>query len=77
MRRSLVLSNSVTYYIEDNWKMVSQVFQTREMPERHTEVNIASRLQTVAKEWNISDDHIVAIVHDNAVNMTVAIEEVG
>ena len=43
----------------------------------HTGVNIASRLKIVAEEWNIPDDHIVAIVHDNAANMTVAVEEVG
>ena len=42
-----------------------------------TGINIASRLQTVAKEWNIPYDHIVAIVHDNVANMTVAVEEVG
>ena len=65
------------HYIDDNWRMVSRVLQTHEMPERHTGINIASRLQTVAKEWNIPDDHIVAIVHDNAANMTVAVEELG
>jgi len=66
------------HYIDNSWRVVSQVLQTRKMPERqHTEVNIASRLQTVVKEWNIPDDHIVAIVHDNAANMSVAVEEVG
>ena len=61
------------HYIDDNWRMVSRVLPTREIPKRHTGVNIASRLQTVAKEWNIPDDHIVAIVHDNAANMTVEV----
>ena len=27
------------HYIDDNWRMVSQVLQTREMPEQHTGVN--------------------------------------
>jgi len=56
--------------------MVSQVLQTREMLERHTGVNIASRLKTIVKEWNMPDDHNVAIVRDNAANMSVAVEEV-
>jgi len=65
---------TVTVHYIDSWRMVSQVLQICEMPERHTGINIASRLQTVVKEWPIPDDHIVLIVHGNA---AVAVEEVG
>jgi len=34
----------------DNWRIVSRVLQTREMPEQHTGANITSRLQIITKE---------------------------
>ena len=40
-------------------------------------INIASRLENAASEWNITDERIVAVVSDNASNMRVAAEEVG
>ena len=48
-----------------------------EMPQRHTGINIASRLENAASKWNVQDEHIIALVCDNASNMRVAAEEVG
>ena len=42
------------------------------MSEQHTGENIATCLR-----WGISEGRIVALVHDNASNMTVASRELG
>ena len=65
------------HFIDDQLNLISRVLQTCKMPEQHTGVNIASRLQDVASEWNTPDEHIVAVVCDNAPNIRVDIEEVG
>jgi len=44
------------------------------MPERHTGANIAARLREVAEAWNIDDEHVSAVVTDNASNMSVAVD---
>ena len=65
------------HFIDAQWNLISRILQTCEMPEWHTSVNIASRLENAASEWNITDEHIVPVVSDNASNMRVAAEEVG
>ena len=45
--------------------MESKVLQTKEMTEHHTGVHITELIEEATKEWKISDDKIVAIVHDN------------
>ena len=50
---------------------------TKEMSERHTGENIATCLRQACVEWSISEGLIVALVHDNASNMTVASRELG
>ena len=57
--------------------MESKVLQTSEMPERHTRVNISERLKAAACEWNIANDRLAAVVHDNAANMVLAVDLVG
>ena len=47
------------------------------MPERHIGMHIAARLREAAMEWNIPDERVSAIVHDNAANMRVAVQELG
>ena len=44
------------HYITSDWKLESKVLQTHEMPERHTALNIAERLQDCISEWNIDKE---------------------
>ena len=44
------------------------------MPERHTCISIATRLQEIAEMWNIDNEHVSAVVTDNASNMSVAVD---
>lgn len=47
------------------------VLQTRAMPEWHTAENIANILTTAAEEWGVTGK-VLACVHDNANNITLA-----
>ena len=47
------------------------------MPERHTALNIAERLQDCISEWYIDKERVSAIVHDNASNITLAVQNLG
>ena len=62
------------HYITEDWRIQSYVLCTCEMPEKHTGVNIATRLREVAEMWNIDDKHVSAVVTDNASNMSVAVD---
>ena len=44
------------------------------MPERHTCINIAPRLQEIAEMWNIDDENVSAVVTVNASKMSVAVD---
>ena len=59
------------HHITDDWRMQSNVLITREMPERHTGVNLAARLHACVSEYGL-DNKIEACVHDNARNMECA-----
>lgn len=50
------------HYITSDWKLESKVLQTREMPKRHTALNIAERLQDCISEWNIDKERVSAIM---------------
>ena len=65
------------HFITGKWKMESKVLQTREMPERHTGVNISERLKAAACEWKIANDRLATVVRDNAANMVLAVDLVG
>ena len=56
------------YYISTEWKMISCVSETPDMPERHTRQNIADKLMEIADSWDISEK-ISVIVHNQASNM--------
>lgn len=55
----------------DRKKMCSAVLQTRVMEERHTAENLAAVLTSAVEEWGLTGK-IMACVHDNASNITVA-----
>ena len=65
------------HWINESWELQSKVLFTKEMSERHTGENIATFLRDACVEWNIPEKFIVAIVHDNASNMTCASRELG
>lgn len=58
--------------ITDDWKFARYTLATRGMPERHTAQNLSRKLDEVLEEYNIKDK-IVAVVHDNAANITNAV----
>ena len=63
------------HYIDDDWNLVSKVLCTEGMPERHTGVNIAERIRAAMRSWQVKDEAISGIVHDNAANMMTAMDE--
>ena len=65
------------HFITEQWVMESKVLLTREMPERHTGINIAERLKEAVREWHITPEKVVAVVRDNAANMVLAIATIG
>ena len=62
------------HFLTGNWKLVTKVLSTAEMPERHTGVHIAQRIRDSIENWGLSNERITAVVHDNAANMNLAIE---
>ena len=78
-------SNSCTWCIvgvfwwnRDLWQQIDsriQVLFTKEFSERHTADNITACLRQACVEWKIRDDHVMAIVHDNASNMTADVRK--
>ena len=62
------------HWISEDWELESKVMFTTEMTERNTAVNIAERLSQSCVHWGIRDQHVVAIVHDNASNLFAAVQ---
>ena len=60
------------HYISKDWELKTSVIETFEFPEAHTGDNIASELQRVTTDWQITDK-VVCVVTDNASNMVSAI----
>jgi hypothetical protein len=65
------------HWINEDWELQSKVLFTKEMSERHTGENIATCLKQACVHWEIPEEFIVALVHDNASNMTTAARELG
>ena len=59
-------------FILSGWQIVSVRLSVVQFNERHTGVNIASAVQSMICEYNISQAAAVALVHGQASNMTVA-----
>ena len=43
------------------------------MAERHTGINIATRIKEATEIWNIDGEHVSAVVTDNASNMLATV----
>ena len=65
------------HYITSDWKLESKVLKTCEMSERHTALNIAEKLRDSRSEWKIDEERVSAIVHHNASNITLAVQNLG
>ena len=52
------------YFIDDCWEMKSYTLATYSFPEQHTGDNIVEKLKEVVSEYQIDDNSIFAIVHD-------------
>lgn len=57
-----------TSYIDEDWKLMSPVLETRYLSERHYAEYLKEELSLVINEWNVKD-RVFAIVHDNASNI--------
>ena len=69
---------TVTYhYINDDWMMRSGVVATKHMPETHTGLHIAQRIDQIRNEFGIAKENVAGITRDNAANMDVAMAELG
>ena len=56
------------HHIDSEWKMHSNVFMTRAMPERHTGENIATKLKSCVSKFGVNQK-VSMVVRDNARNM--------
>ena len=65
------------HFISSEWRLENKVLLTQEMDERHTGEHIAERLRDAMKEYKVDKQNIVAVVHDNARNMQVAVDKHG
>ena len=65
------------YYINDDWMMRSGVLATKHMPETHTGLHIAQRIDQIRNEFGIAKENVAGITRDNAANMDVAMAELG
>ncbi|KAL2079757.1 hypothetical protein ACEWY4_011180 [Coilia grayii] len=65
-----------SHHIDDEWKLVSNVLQTRAVEMSHTASNLAELLTEAIQEWELSDKD-PAIVTDNAANMVRAVQLMG
>ena len=58
----------MVHYIDDCWKMRSYTMATYSFLEQHTRDNIMEKLKEVVSEYEIDDNSIIAIVHDQGSN---------
>ena len=65
------------YYINDDWMMRSGVLATQHMPEAHTGLHIAQRIDEIRNEFGIAKENITGVTRDNTTNMDVAMAELG
>lgn len=64
------------HFINSNSVLCSNLLGCFEFTERHTSINLAAMLRSQCKEWNI-ESKLMAIVTDNAANVTAAANEVS
>lgn len=65
--------SATSHFIYNN-ELISSVLTTKEIPQQHTGVNIATSLSECFEEWGIQNK-IVTIVSDNGANVKNAVTE--
>ena len=69
---------SVTaHFINAEFQLESVLLDTREFLEAHTASNIATELEAVLDEWDLSSLNIGAVVTDNGSNIVRAVNDLG
>ena len=61
------------HYLDLEWKLHAFVLQTAAFPERHTGVEIATKLKQICDDFGIGEK-VSAIVHDRAANMMLTLD---
>ena len=56
------------HFIDNSWELKSYTLATCPFPEQHTGDNIVEKLKEVINEYNITDNNVAAIVHDQGSN---------
>lgn len=65
-----------TYYIDEEWNLISYVLQTTEVESDHRSASLAEMLTAAIEEWGLKRKD-PAIVTDNAANMVRAVAMMG
>ena len=66
----------ITHYLDLEWKLHAFVLQTAAFPERHTGVEIATKLKQICDDFGIGEK-VPAIVHDRAARYSRSREILG
>ena len=56
------------HFIDNSWELKSYTLATYPFPEQHTGDHIVEKLKEILNEYNIANDSVVAIVHDQGSN---------
>lgn len=63
------------HYVDDKFNLNSRCLQCVYVPEDHTGINIASRVEEVIEDFGLKKESIVSITTDSGSNMVVALRE--
>ena len=56
------------HFIDNSWELISYALAIYPFPEQHTGNNMVKKLKEVIMEYIITDDKVMAIVHDQESN---------
>ena len=66
---------NVFHFMFADWNYHDRVLATRAVKERHTAENTAAEIKLITHEFGIKDEHVSAIVTDNASNMVACVQQ--
>ena len=61
--------SATAHFITSEWEISSCVLQTLHFPDSHSGVHISEKWMEICSNFSISNDKVVAIVHDQGSNM--------
>ena len=61
--------------VTSSWELASYCLSTKELSGEHAATNISTAIQETLNDWKIDTDKVIAVVTENAKNMTNAISE--